>query len=190
MPTFVDLLNDSQSSRIQEPTMGLDNASMFLPEAASAVRGKQTSFGQGLNCDGHSKVFMLWKPWTKCYRCMKAVEHGEIVPPEIGDYACPHTMNKEFEDLLNQGLQGNVLFQTQEYFNLQNGERCCHMVWLSLNSNANALAAKKQEVAETFSPLHSTLIAEQKELAEKDLERKELEQQKEALEASEEEEIG
>jgi hypothetical protein len=76
---------------------------------------------------------------------------------------------------LNKGLRGDVLFQTQEYFTLHEGTRCCHMVWLTPDATVSALAAKRKEVAETFSPLHSSVIAELKEEAAK----------KEALEASE-----
>jgi len=185
MPTFVDLLNESQASKIQEPTLNLDNTSMFMPDAPSnAVRGSQAPFGQGLNCDGHSRVFVLWRPWTQCHRCMKSIEHDEVVLPDIGDYECPHTMNAEFEALLNKGLRGDVLLPVQEYFNLHNGTRCCHVVWLSLDVTATASKAKKQEVAETFSPIHSEIIAKQKEL------KLEESKKKEALEASEDEEIG
>jgi hypothetical protein len=84
-------------------------------------------------------------------------------------------MRGEFEDVLNKGLRGEVLFQTQEYFTLHDGTRCCHMVWLTTDSTVSELAAKRKEVAETFSPLHSSVIAEMKAEAEK----------KEALEASE-----
>jgi hypothetical protein len=177
MKSFVDAINDSRASSIADPTVPLDNIAMFMPEAKSVLKGKQTSFGQSLNCNGHTKVFVIWRPWTQCHRCLKKIEHGEFELPEIGDHECPHTMREDYEALLDSGLRGDVLFQTQEYFTLHDGLRCCHAVWLTMNEKVSELAAKRQEVAETFSPLHSSIIAEMKAEAEK----------KEALEASEDE---
>lgn len=177
MKSFIDAINDSRTSAITDPVAPLDNMAMFMPEAKSVLKGKQTNFGQGLNCNGHSKVFVLWRPWTQCHRCLKKIEHGEFELPDIGDHECPHTMREDYESLLDEGLRGDVLFQTQEYFTLHDGTRCCHAVWLTMNDKVSALAAKRQEVAETFTPLHSSIIAEQKAEAAK----------KEALEASEDE---
>lgn len=175
MKSFVDAINESRTSSIEDPIAPLDNIAMFMPETKSALKGKQTNFGPSLNCNGHSRVFVLWRPWTQCHRCLKGIEHGEYELPDTGDHECPHTMQKDYEELLNKGLRGDVLFQTQEYFTLHEGTRCCHMVWLTTDATVSALAAKRKEVAETFSPLHSSVIAELKEEAAK----------KEALEASE-----
>jgi hypothetical protein len=174
MKSFIDAINDSRTSSIMDPVAPLDNLAMFMPEAKSVLKGKQTNFGQSLNCNGHSKVFVLWRPWTQCQRCLKSIELGEADLPEVGDHECPHTMRSAYEQLLDDGLRGDVLFQTQEYFTLHDGTRCCHSVWLTTDSTVSTLAAKRQEVAETFTPLHSSIIAEQKAEAAK----------KEALEAS------
>jgi hypothetical protein len=174
MKSFIDAINDSRTSSIMDPVAPLDNLAMFMPEAKSVLKGKQTNFGQSLNCNGHSKVFVLWRPWTQCQRCLKSIELGEADLPEVGDHECPHTMRDAYEQLLDEGLRGDVLFQTQEYFTLHDGTRCCHSVWLTTDSTVSTLAAKRQEVAETFTPLHSSIIAEQKAEAAK----------KEALEAS------
>jgi hypothetical protein len=174
MKSFIDAINDSRTSSIMDPVAPLDNLAMFMPEVKSVLKGKQTNFGQSLNCNGHSKVFVLWRPWTQCQRCLKSIELGEADLPEVGDHECPHTMRSAYEQLLDDGLRGDVLFQTQEYFTLHDGTRCCHSVWLTTDSTVSTLAAKRQEVAETFTPLHSSIIAEQKAEAAK----------KEALEAS------
>lgn len=165
MKSFIDSINDSRMSNIEDPMAPLDNIPVFMPETRSALKGKQTSFGQGLNCEGHSKVFVLWRPWTTCTRCLKGVEHGLYELPEEGDHECPHTSVEKFEDILNKGLRGDVLFQTQEYFTLQDGTRCCHMVWLTTDKTATEMAAKKQETKELFSAIHSERLAEMKKEA-------------------------
>jgi hypothetical protein len=176
MTSFIDAINESRNSSIQDPVAPLDNISIFTPlESKGSLKGKTTNFGPSLNCNGHTRVFLLWRPWTHCQRCIRGIENGTYTLPEEGDHECPHTMRGEFEDVLNKGLRGEVLFQTQEYFTLHDGTRCCHMVWLTTDSTVSELAAKRKEVAETFSPLHSSVIAEMKAEAEK----------KEALEASE-----
>lgn len=177
MKSFVDAINESRASAIEDPVAPLDNIAMFMPEPKHPLKGKPTNFGQSLNCSGHSRVFVLWRPWSQCHRCIKGIEHGDYVLPNEGDHECPHTMRADYEETLNQGLRGDILFQTQEYFTLHDGTRCCHMVWLTPDLKASARAAKRQEVAETFSPIHSSIIAEQRA-------EEEAEEKKEALEAS------
>lgn len=170
MKDFIDAINSARSSDLVDPIAPLDNTPVFRTEPKSPIRGKTTEFGPSINCDGHSRVFVLWRPWPTCHRCIRGLEHGTYELPDTGDHECPHTMNGEFETVLNQGLRGEILFQTQEYFTLQDGTRCCHLVWLTTNGSATEIAQKRQEVRDTFTPIHSERLAEMK---------------KEALEASE-----
>jgi hypothetical protein len=157
--SFVDTINSAQNENIIDPMVPMDNISAVLGTQGSPVKGKKKPMGQSINCTGHSKVFVLWRPWTHCARCVRAIEHDEVTLPDEGDHSCPHVQTEDFEDVLNKCLSGDYLIQTQEYFTLQEGTRCVHMVWLALNAEGHK-AAQKKETAKIFTPIHSDLVEE------------------------------
>jgi hypothetical protein len=157
--SFVETINAAQNDFVEDPTVPMDNMSAVFGAQPSPVKGKKKPMGQGVNCTGHTKVFLLWRPWTACSRCIRDIEHGSILLPDDSDHTCPHVQSEKFEEILNKCLSGDFLIQTQEYFTLQDGTRCVHMVWLELNSDGQRALLRK-ETAKIFSPMHSELFEE------------------------------
>ena len=156
---FVKNINEAQQSLIEDPVVPMDGLTNFYAASRNPVKGPKKPLAQSLNCEGKSRVYVLWRPWSACSRCLRDLEHGVVALPDDGDYICPHVQNREYEELLDYCLKGDYLIQTQEYITLQDGTRCVHMVWLQLDKNAEK-ASKKKETAKIFTPMHSDLIEE------------------------------
>ena len=77
-----------------------------------------------------SKVYVIWRPWESCRRCMASIDHGTTVLPEDGDYACPHTDQSKYKDVIDRGLRGDAVLTSKDTFNLADGSRCVHVEWL------------------------------------------------------------
>lgn len=81
----------------------------------------------------HSKVFVLWRPWEACTRCTTAFQSDILSLPTDGDYICPHTSNDEYRKTVDSFLKGDALITLRESFTLQDGTRCMHMEWLTID---------------------------------------------------------
>jgi hypothetical protein len=77
-----------------------------------------------------TKVFVLWRPWEKCARCLKAIDNDPSILPEYSDYSCPHTQQVAYKELIDRGLSGDSVLTSKEAFNLPNGTRCVHLEWI------------------------------------------------------------
>lgn len=66
-------------------------------------------------------VFVVWRPWESCNRCYGALKRDELVLPEDGDYVCPHTMMKQYKELLAKRSARLCEFPAHESVTLKNG---------------------------------------------------------------------
>lgn len=96
----------------------------------------------------YSRVFVLWKDWEGCAKCLrdiakkekeievakaKAQEEGVEYEPELGEreeWECPHNHRKEYKETLDRCLRGDGVIVLREAFNLKNGTRCMHLEWV------------------------------------------------------------
>ncbi len=77
-----------------------------------------------------TKVFVLWRPWEKCTRCIRAIDADPSILPDNSDYTCPHTQEVAYKDIVDRGLGGTTVLTNKEAFNLPNGTRCIHLEWM------------------------------------------------------------
>lgn len=66
-------------------------------------------------------VFVIWRPWDSCNRCWADFKAEKLQLPEEGDYVCPHTMMKEYKELLKKRTQRLCEFAAYEATTLKNG---------------------------------------------------------------------
>jgi hypothetical protein len=92
-----------------------------------------------------SEVYVLWKPWEKCKRCLKAIDGENIILPEESDYTCPHTHRATYKEKVDFCLKGNGVITQREFFNLPNGTRCVHIEWLEQDPEAVERQKRKEE---------------------------------------------
>lgn len=77
-----------------------------------------------------SKVFVIWRPWETCKRCIQELDDENLQLPSNGDYTCPHVNSVEYKDTIDRCLRGEGIISTKEAFNLKNGTRCVHVEWM------------------------------------------------------------
>ncbi len=137
----------------------LDIPQMFQKEFANPnLRGAKDGKGLVLKYVAHSAVYLVWRPWSKCGRCLKdiremddeiaAVPEGEEtalepILPDVGEYTCPHNQNIEYKHILDRCLSGDFILRSEEFFNMVDGTRCVHIAWMETDPEQ----AKKIEEA-------------------------------------------
>ena len=82
-----------------------------------------------IECDFFSKVFILWRPWQSCSRCVVAINTKETSLPEEGEYVCPHNQEKDYIAVMDIITKGKGILRYEERFNLVDGTRCAHVGW-------------------------------------------------------------
>jgi len=92
-----------------------------------------------------TKVFVLWRPWEKCKRCITAIDQGTVTLPEQSDYSCPHTQKVAYKEIIDRGLKGNAVLTAKEPFNLPNGTRCVHVEWMEPDPEQKKKIEKEME---------------------------------------------
>ena len=197
--TFANVIEGSRA--IPEPMVGgggsLDIPQMFQKEQPNPNVGEAKD-GKGLNLKylSNSSVYLLWRPWSKCGRCLKDIrvmddamaavpqgEETELVPilPDVGEYTCPHNQNPEYKSVIDRCLTGDFIFRNEEFFNMVDGTRCVHISWLEpdpeqMKKMKEAAAAKKEDavyppnVAEAFKDVEKDVKKPEKSSDQKDQE--------------------
>jgi hypothetical protein len=61
-------------------------------------------------------VFVIFKPWHTCKRCLEATGIDPSLLPADGEYVCPHTQLAEYQAMVDRGLAGqSILAPEAEY---------------------------------------------------------------------------
>jgi hypothetical protein len=110
-------------------------------------KSKPDQVADPINVIYFSRVFVIWRPYELCPRCTAALNAQQIVIGPDEDYTCPHNNNEEYERVVNKCLTGEALLQKQEFFNMQEGTRCVHIMWMIADPKFVAEAKKKREAA-------------------------------------------
>lgn len=132
---------------------GIDSdKAIEAPGFFSETRGPVTrdsgaeKLGAETECVSFSKVFLLWRPWNECARCMREINAGTITLPETGDHTCPHNQGDEYKRTVDRCLRGDGILQSRNYFNLKDGTRCVHIEWLEYDASYLRQLQKKEEI--------------------------------------------
>lgn len=136
------------------PDNAENDPSVDLPSAFGKTKnpymqGPSQGGGVELNYRSFTRVFVLWRNFLSCKRCMAVINNGkedEVILPEVGEYTCPHNHIAEYKDALDSLLAGKTILDLREYFNLHDGTRCVHLSWFEVD----AAVARAQEKAEKF----------------------------------------
>lgn len=96
-------------------------------------------------------TYVLWRPWSKCKRCLQTFDSGEIRLPSVGDWTCPHVQVAEYKDVKDKTLRGEALKEREEHFMLVDGTRCVQFSWLETDPGYLKEMKKKAEEAKKTS---------------------------------------
>lgn len=115
--------------------------SRVVPQAFNKRRdplATSGSFGNAHPLIFHTQTFTIFRPWQACSACRHMLEAEEIVlPPDGGDYSCPHIQVADYEALLNKVLAGKyLLFGRETYTHMDTATQYIRVEW-----------AEKDEVA-------------------------------------------
>lgn len=129
LPRIVDL--DKEEDR--------DDAN--LPAAAANA----DAIGPDTHCEAFTKVFVLWRPWEECARCLADMAAARIVIPTEGDYTCPHTQEVGYKEIKDVVLRGRYILQREDFFKLKSGALCAHLVWWVRDKNFAKLLEEEEK---------------------------------------------
>ena len=152
--TLADIIESARElPKSAEPQRELDIPQMFEKQSPNPNIGKALGpLGLELKYTSHSAVYLLWRPWSKCSRCLKAIEEAENgednkpLLPDVGEYTCPHNQTTEYKHILDRCLTGDFLHRKEEYFNLVDGTRCVHLMWLEPDPEQAKKLAEAEEI--------------------------------------------
>lgn len=86
--------------------------------------------GRQVRLVSFTKVWVIWKPWPKCKRCLDAMDRGELELPDVGDWCCPHVQLDEYKRAKDKTLRGDAVKESEEHFQLHDGTCCVRFSWL------------------------------------------------------------
>lgn len=97
---------------------------------------------------GFRAVFLIYRPWDGCRRCVEAMGNGTVTLPVDGDYTCPHTDLVKYQNILNRCLAGEYLAGGENELVQKDGSVVISMKWFEkkLNPRKN----KKSAIAPTM----------------------------------------
>ena len=75
------------------------------------------------------EVFLIYRPYNDCHRCMTLIKGGGMNLPEKGDYVCPHTRLAQYEEVLNGVLNGSYALQNEAETTLKDGTIVVSVQW-------------------------------------------------------------
>lgn len=75
------------------------------------------------------RVFLVYRPWERCQRCLDDVASGAVTPPAQGDLDCPHNELAAYEDVVNKILAGAYLFGSESEIANKDGTVAVSLRW-------------------------------------------------------------
>ena len=131
---YVDLVQDARKA--PEDMYEFDVPNLFGKTKESHVKPSEATSGAGttLSYTCHTKVFVLWRPWTDCPRCQSDIADDLAAKrdqfTESGEYECPHVQKEFYTTVINKCMAIGYIISHKEYFSLSDGSRCIHLEWL------------------------------------------------------------
>jgi len=150
---FLQIVEDSR--KLPETPTGSAQGAVELPPAALQEEDKNPFLEKEVPEDkvavpthylSFSRVFVLWKNWEDCGKCLSQVaaeqaayearkveaeKKGERFTEELDDSerTCHHNHRQEYKETLDRCLRGDGVIVLREAFNLKNGTLCMHLEW-------------------------------------------------------------
>lgn len=90
------------------------------------------------------RVFLVYRPWERCQRCLDDVASGAVAPPAQGDIDCPHNELSSYEEVVNRILDGSFLFGSESEIANKDGTVAVSLRWYE----PTARPKKKDDLAE------------------------------------------
>lgn len=88
----------------------------------------------------HRRVFLIYRPWERCQRCLDDVSKNAVVLPATGDIDCPHNESKAYEDVVNKILAGTYLFGSENEIANKDGTVAVSLRWYEPKKRASRRA--------------------------------------------------
>lgn len=130
-----------------------DNVSEFSSAVPSGGRGFSSVLpGEAGKVAGatkydfqvHRRVFLIYRPWERCQRCLDDVASNAVTPPAQGDIDCPHNELAAYEDVVNKILDGSYLFGSESEIANKDGTVAVSLRWYE----PKARTKKRQDAPE------------------------------------------
>ena len=152
---FLQIVEDSR--KLPETSSGSPQGVVELPPAGDVEKEEKNPFVEHdipddrVSVPTHylsfSKVFVLWKNWEECPKCMEEISKERAIreahraeakangepfedDDEEDERTCPHNHRKEYKETIDSCLDGRGVIVLREAFNLKNGTRCMHLEWV------------------------------------------------------------
>ena len=75
------------------------------------------------------RVFLIYRPWERCQRCLDDVANNAIALPSTGDHECPHNELASYEDVVNRILDGSYVFGSESEIANKDGTVAISLRW-------------------------------------------------------------
>jgi len=86
------------------------------------------------------RVFLIYRPWERCQRCMDDVANNAVALPSTGDIDCPHNELAAYEDVVNRILDGSYLFGSENEIPNKDGTVSVSLRWYEPKPRAKKVA--------------------------------------------------
>ena len=95
----------------------------------------------------HRKVFVIYRPWTECSRCAQQLANQKItLPDDEGDITCAHTQLREYKEVLDKGLAGQLILGTEQESTQRDGTIVVSLKWFEAKINYKKQRALKKKL--------------------------------------------
>ena len=163
---LIDILHGARGEDTSPELVMFDLPDFFgatNPQVAQSPK-KSGKLAMDINCVSFSKVFVLWRPWENCKRCLLDFSNDKAQLPEIGDYTCPHVQEQEYKAIKDMCLSGEAVLQKEEFFNVRSSDaRCVHILWWRLDDASLEKMRQRKSRDAVYPPNPEAAFAEGKE---------------------------
>ncbi len=86
------------------------------------------------------RVFLIYRPWESCQRCLDDVANNSVALPSSGDHECPHNELPSYEDVVTKILAGAYLFGSESEIANKDGTVAVSLRWYEPKPRGTARA--------------------------------------------------
>ena len=95
----------------------------------------------------YRKVFVIFRPYWECPRCRDELADHIVTLPAVGDYDCPHTNLKAYQESVDQALAGKIIIGPETEQTLKDGTMLVSLKWWVSKINHKRLRQMRREEA-------------------------------------------
>lgn len=95
----------------------------------------------------HRRVFVIYRPWKDCNRCAQNIVSQKLtLPDDEGDITCAHTQVKEYKDVMDKGLAGQLILGSEQETTQRDGTIVVSVKWYEAKINYKKQRAIKKKL--------------------------------------------